>query len=204
MFDLGGVVINLDRKKCMDSFRQLGLDNLEELIGTSAQKGLFLQLEKGMISASEFRHGLREMAGKALTDKQIDAAWNSMLVDIPRYKLDALLALRERYMVYLLSNTNVIHWDWMCANAFSYKGFGVRNYFEEVYLSFKMKLVKPDTKIFEALLEQSGIIPKETLFLDDSKANCEAAAALGISTYLCKPGENWTFLFEKKQPGLPL
>ncbi|NDV82199.1 HAD family phosphatase [Bacteroides sp. 51] len=195
IFDFGGVLINLNRQRCIDSFKQLGLNHVEDLIDPFAQQGIFMQLEKGLITPAVFRDKVREQLNEPATDEQIDAAWNNFLVDLPTYKLEALLKLRERYLVYLLSNTNAIHWDWSCANAFPYKGFNEKDYFEEIFLSYEMKLAKPDVAIFEAVLEATGIQAKETFFIDDSEANCKAAESLGISTYLCKPGEDWTKLF---------
>lgn len=195
IFDFGGVLINLNRQRCIDSFKQLGLNQVEDLINPFAQQGIFMQLEKGLITPAVFRDKVREQLGKPVTDEQIDAAWNNFLVDLPVYKLEALLKLRERYLVYLLSNTNEIHWDWSRANVFPYKGFNEKDYFEEIFLSYEMKLVKPDVAIFEAVLESTGIQAGETLFIDDSEANCKAAESLGISTYLCEPGEDWTKLF---------
>lgn len=196
IFDFGGVLVNLNRQRCVDNFKALGVNDVEHLIDPFAQKGIFMQLEKGEITPAEFRNSIRSHSDQVLTDEQIDEAWNSILVDLPTYKLDALLGLRAHYLVYLLSNTNEIHWEWSCANAFPHKGFYVKDYFEETFLSHQMKLAKPDTAIFEAVLESTGILPEETFFIDDSEANCKAAASLGISTYLCKPGEDWTTLFE--------
>lgn len=195
IFDFGGVLVNLNRQRCIESFKQLGLGCVESLIDPFAQQGIFMQLEKGLITAADFRDQIRALADQPLTDEQIDNAWNSFLVDVPTYKLDALLKLRSKYLVYLLSNTNEIHWDWSCAHAFPYKAFRMKDYFEEVFLSHEMKLAKPETRIFEAVLAKTGILPEETLFIDDSEANCKAAESLGIKTYICKPGEDWTPLF---------
>ena len=129
-------------------------------------------------------------------DARIDAAWNSFLGSIPTYKLDLLLKLREKYVVYLLSNTNEIHWKWSCKHAFHYKAFRVEDYFERIFLSYEMKMVKPDVAIFEKLLEESGIDPKETFFIDDSTENCRVAETLGISTYTPKACEDWSHLFK--------
>lgn len=93
-----------------------------------------------------------------MTDEQIDAAWNSFLVDIPRFKLDMLLKLREKYVVYLLSNTNEIHWKWACEHAFPYRGFRVEDYFEKMYLSYEMKMVKPAEEIFRGYLKTQTLI----------------------------------------------
>ena len=101
LIDLGGVLINLDRERCIENFKKIGFQNIEEKFCTHQLDGIFLQQEKGLITPAEFRDGIREMMGKMVSDKQIDAAWNSFLVDIPTYKLDLLLKLREKYVVYL-------------------------------------------------------------------------------------------------------
>ena len=105
LIDLGGVLINLDRQRCIENFQKLGLRNVEDLLDIHNPNGLLMQQEKGLITPAEFRDGVRQMIGKAVSDTQIDAAWNSFLVDIPTHKLDLLLKLREKYVVYLLSNT---------------------------------------------------------------------------------------------------
>ena len=191
LIDLGGVLINLDRQRCIEHFQKLGLQNVDALLDIQNQDGLLMQQEKGLITPAEFR-------GKAVSDKQIDAAWNSFLVDIPTQKLDLLLKLREKYVVYLLSNTNQIHWEWTCAHLFPYRTFKVEDYFEKTYLSFEMKMAKPEPEIFKAIIEDAGIEPKETLFIDDSEMNCKTAQNLGISTYTAKVGEDWSHLFNLK------
>ena len=87
LIDLGGVLINLDRERCIENFKKIGFQNIEEKFCTHQLDGIFLQQEKGLITPAEFRDGIREMMGKMVSDKQIDAAWNSFLVDIPTYKL---------------------------------------------------------------------------------------------------------------------
>ena len=198
IFDFGGVLINLDRQRCVENFRKLGLEKVDELLGMYSQQGIFMQHEKGLISSAEFRENIRGLLTKKVTDEQIDAAWNSFLVDIPTHKLDLLLKLREKYVVYLLSNTNEIHWKWTCKNLFPYRTFKVEDYFEKTYLSFEMKMAKPEPEIFKAILDDAGIEPEETLFIDDSEINCKAAQNLGISTYTAKAGEDWSHLFNSK------
>lgn len=196
LVDFGGVLINLDRQRCIENFRNLGLENVEEQLGLYNQKGFFMQQERGLVTSAEFRNGIRDLMEKPATDKQIDTAWNSFLVDIPTYKLDLLLKLRQKYVVYLLSNTNDIHWKWACKHAFPYRGFRVEDYFEKIYLSYEMKMMKPDAEIFETVLEDANIDPKETFFIDDAPANCRTAETLGIKTYTPQPGEDWSHLFD--------
>ena len=189
--DFGGVLIDLDRQRCLDRFNALGIPNVQAMLDVCHQQGFFLLHEKGLITDAEFRDNIRKMAGVSVTDAQIDDAWNSFLVGIPEYKLDLLLELRRRYKVYLLSNTNEIHWQWSCLHAFRYKTFRAEDFFEHIYLSYEMKMAKPDADIFQKVLDETGILPNETLFIDDSEANCRTAEALGISTYTPKAHEDW-------------
>lgn len=197
IIDFGGVLIDLDRQRCIENFKRLGLPDVEIVLDIYHQQDFFQKYEKGLITSAEFRDVIREKIGKPVTDAQIDDAWNSFLVSIPAAKLDLLLNLRKDYVVYLLSNTNEIHWQWSCQHAFPYKTFRVENYFEHIYLSYEMNMAKPDAEIFQKLLDDTGIIPAETLFIDDSAANCRAAEALGITTYTPQAGEDWSHLFAK-------
>lgn len=193
--DFGGVLIDLDYQRCLDSFRKLGLPDVEHILDIYHQQDFFSNYEKGLISSADFRNVIREKIEKEVTDARIDAAWNSFLVSIPTYKLDLLLELRKDYVVYLLSNTNEIHWQWSCKHAFPYKTFRVEDYFEHVFLSYEMKMAKPDKEIFQKVLDDTGIMPEETFFIDDSKVNCLTAQSLGISTYTPKANEDWSHLF---------
>lgn len=197
IIDFGGVLIDLDRQRCIENFKKLGLPDVEVVLDIYHQQDFFQKYEKGLITSAEFRDVIREKIGKPVTDAQIDDAWNSFLVSIPAAKLDLLLNLRKDYVVYLLSNTNEIHWQWSCQHAFPYKTFWVEDYFEHIYLSYEMNMAKPDAEIFQKVLDDTGIIPAETLFIDDSAANCRAAEALGITTYTPKAGEDWSHLFAK-------
>lgn len=194
--DFGGVLIDLDRQRCLENFRELGLPDVEHTLDLYHQQDFFQQYERGLISSADFRNVIREKIGKDVDDARIDAAWNSFLVSIPTYKLDLLLALRKDYVVYLLSNTNEIHWKWSCEHAFPYKTFCVEDYFEHIFLSYEMKMAKPDEEIFRKVLDDAGLDPKETFFIDDSEANCMTARSLGISTYVPKAGEDWSHLFK--------
>ena len=196
IIDFGGVLIDLDRSRCIENFKKLGLPNVEVMLDLYHQQDFFHNYEKGLISSEDFRNILREKIGKPVTDAQIDDAWNSFLLSIPEYKLDLLLRLRKDYVVYLLSNTNDLHWQWSLQHVFPYKTFRAEDYFEHIYLSYEMKMAKPDVEIFQKVLDDTGINPKETLFIDDSEANCRTAETLGISTYTPKAGEDWSPLFK--------
>lgn len=104
IIDFGGVLIDLDRQRCLENFRKLGLPDVEVMLDLYHQQDFFQKYEKGLITSAEFREVIRGKIGKPVTDAQIDDAWNSFLVSIPTFKLDLLLELRKKYVVYLLSN----------------------------------------------------------------------------------------------------
>lgn len=194
--DFGGVLVDLDRTRCLDSFDKIGVTCMEEMLNPYFQKGILMRLEKGEISPSQFHDEFRELVNKEVTDQQIDDAWNSFLLTIPTYKLDLILELRKQYHVFLLSNTNAIHWEHSCQNLFSYKGYQVNDFFDKIYLSYELHELKPSKEIFDMVVSNSGVNPSETLFIDDSEANCMMAQTLGIQTYMPKAKEDWAHIFK--------
>ena len=196
VFDLGGVLVDLDFKAAINGLQKAGFANVKEQLQAFDREGIFQKFELGEMSADEFRSAIRENSTVSLTDEEVDGLWNAMLLEVPREKLELILHLRGKYMVYLLSNTNSIHWDYVCKNAFNYRGFRVNDYFEETFLSYEMHLAKPDKAIFEKVLEEANLLPEETLFVDDSEANCKAASELGIHTHHYHIGEDLKELFE--------
>ena len=196
VFDLGGVLVDLDFKAAINGLQQAGFANVKEQLDALDQGGIFQKFELGEMTADEFRTAIRENSTVALTDEEIDTLWNAMLLEIPREKLELILDLRGKYMVYLLSNTNSIHWDYVCKNAFNYRGFRVNDYFEETFLSYAMHLAKPDKAIFEKVLHDANLLPEETLFIDDSEANCKAAKEVGIHAHHYHIGDDLSKIFE--------
>ena len=196
LIDFGGVLIDLDRRRCLEHFRQLGMPDVENLLHDCHQTGFFQLHERGELSDADFRERIRQAIGRPVGDEAIDEAWNSFLDGIPAYKLDFLLELRKRYTVCLLSNTNAIHWDYACTHDFAQGGRRVEDYFDRIYLSYQLKIIKPDTEIFQAVLADAGLTPEETLFIDDAEANCRTARSLGIHTYTPQAHEDWRHLFQ--------
>lgn len=194
IIDFGGVLVGLDRDRCIRRFEALGVKDVDRLIDFYLQNDLFGKHEKGLISDDEFRAGLKSISsGKCPGDDEIDAAWNAFLTGVPRHKLDVLKAKRaEGFKVFMLSNTNHIHWTYSLRHFFNEAGYGINDCFDRVFLSFEMKLVKPDPAIFKAVLEATGARAEETLFVDDSEANCNAAAGLGIGTIHATGENDWT------------
>ena len=196
IIDLGGVLINLTRSRCLEAFENLGVENIRELLVSNYHhKDLFEGFELGTISIQEFHDKVRALSSKDMTDEEIDSAWIGMLGNIPEEKLRLLLELRKKYHTVLLSNTNVIHWKWSEQTFFSYQGHCASDFFRKIYLSYELHLQKPEAAIFEHVLKDSGMLAEETLLIDDSSVNCKTAGSLGLRTYTPQPGEDWSHLF---------
>lgn len=188
LFDLGGVIMDLKRTDCEEAFRQLGLKDTKEFFGEYVQKGPFMLLEEGTIGPGEFHTFVRSIIGNDITDRQIDDAFMKFLVGIPVHRLRQLQLLRQHYNVYMLSNTNVIMWNAKIKEEFEKDGLCMQEYFDGIVTSFEAKALKPKPEIFRYTEEHLGIKPEETLFLDDSLANIEAACQLGFRGLHIKPG----------------
>lgn len=199
LFDLGGVIMNLDRDRCVRAFEALGMRDADEFLGVYGQKGAFLALERGDIDADEFRREIRPLFDREVTDEEIDSAFNQFLTGIPQERLRALRQLRKRYGVYLLSNTNPIMMNGFIAEEFRQEeGMEMKDYFDGVVASYVAKCYKPDREIFDYACEKCGIKPEETLFFDDSQANVDAARALGFYAELVAPGTEFTEILSRR------
>lgn len=199
LLDLGGVIMNLDRDRCVRAFEALGMRDADEFLGVYGQKGAFLALERGDIDADEFRREIRPLFDREVTDEEIDSAFNQFLTGIPQERLRALRQLRKRYGVYLLSNTNPIMMNGFIAEQFRQEeGMEMKDYFDGVVASYVAKCYKPDREIFDYACEKCGIKPEETLFFDDSQANVDAARALGFYAELVAPGTEFTEILSRR------
>lgn len=199
IIDLGVVLVDLTPEKCFEAFRQLGVKEPMEHWATPTQgRGVFARLEEGITTLTEFRNELRQLTQVEMSDSAIDEAWNAFLGTIPASKLELLLSLKHNYRLFLLSNTNELHWRKVCVNDFIYQGYEVNDFFEKTYLSHEMGLAKPNLAIFQEVLQDAGIEANETFLIDDSVANCEAATTLGITTYSPVAGEDWSHLFTEE------
>ena len=186
IFDLGGVLVTLDRDKCLKNFsRNLGFDNFGDYLNPYAQKGFFAKFENGDIDSDEFRNIVKGYCKKEnVKDEDIDKALDSFLVMVEPYKVELLLKLKEKYNLMLLSNVNPIAWQKCCELFLQAKGVDIEDVFEKLYLSFEMKDSKPGEEIYRKLLEDSGADPSETLFIDDSAANIRTGDSIGLKTLL--------------------
>ena len=195
LFDLGGVIINLDRQRCVDALTALGDEKADEMLDLSVQRGTLMDLEEGKISPSDFFKRMRQKIGIAVSDEEIVHALNELLIGIPLDRLTLLRKLRQRFNVMMLSNTNPIMFDTKIAECFAQEGLSITDYFDDVYLSYRLKSCKPDIAIFKKVIELSRIVPQETLFFDDSQKNLDAAASLGFKTFLVTPDRDIVTFF---------
>lgn len=185
MFDLGGVIMDIDRSRCVAYFDTLGMDGADDFFDAYTQKGPFLLLESGQITPEEFRDMMRQKLPAGVTDPQIDRGLSLFLCGIPEYRLNLLRHLRQTgHKVWLLSNTNPIMWHNDILPEFRRQGLEISDYFDGTVTSFDAKICKPDRRIYEYALEKFGIKAAETTFFDDGPANVEAARACGMNARL--------------------
>lgn len=197
IFDFGGVLLDLAPERCKANFRALGFDEIDRLLNLTHQQGLLDEMERGARTREYFCEEVRRSVAAAHpeyslpTDEAILRAWTSMADGIPAYKLRYIDQLRTAgYHVSALSNTNDVHWNY-CRPLFLEAGFCPESLFEHLWLSYQMHLVKPQPEIFQRLLEESGYIPEETIFVDDATSNCQAAEQWGIHSYLVSIRADW-------------
>ena len=190
IFDFGGVLIHLDRERCTEAFAECGVQVGDELTNLYGQRAHLKDFELGLMSVAEFHDTVRQVYGVPMTDEQIDYAWNALLAGIPTYKLDMLLKLKEHYHLFLLSNTNAVHWA-EGRKQFDYQGYKAEDFFEQIFLSNEIHELKPSPEAFRKVAQMAGIKPEETLFIDDLQVSCDAAAALGFHTYCPIANTDW-------------
>lgn len=183
IFDFGGVIINISHSKLEDAFRELGVRNFSELFNQAIQSDLFQQFEKGKVTPAEFRRSLKSISGLNVTDNELDEAWNQIIGDYPHERIDLLRRIKSNYRLFLLSNTNVIHFDYYIGKFSNEFGFEFRSLFDGTYWSFQRGKRKPDTEAFTDVLGSHGLEAGETLFIDDSKQNILAAREAGLKAF---------------------
>lgn len=184
IFDLGGVILDIDETLIFNELKKLDLDG-SQLLHNKAFQSLDERFERGIISAATFRKQAKKLLNRPnMSDSTFDDIWNSLLLDIPRERIHALEEIKKHYNIFLMSNTNEIHYDLYVRDLqlrFGYKQFD--DLFNKSYFSFDVHLLKPDPLFFEYILDHQELKPNETLFIDDTKANIEVAQKLGLPTY---------------------
>lgn len=191
IFDLGGVLIDLCKQPCIDAFSNIGCATIGEYVEDHRTEDLFLDIELGRISTKGFCDEARRLAGCEATDADIVGAWNALLGETSKEKVDRLKELARHHRLFLLSNTNEMHWECFCNRLHDRYSLDARELFRDIFLSFELGMKKPEERMFSYVLQQGGMEAADTVFVDDSALNCQAAERLGIASIVETTGISW-------------
>ncbi|HUB61269.1 MAG TPA: HAD family phosphatase [Puia sp.] len=191
IFDLGGVIINLDNRRTEEAFAALGVKNFREYFGHGFAASFFKDYEIGKISDEEFIGSIRRLAGLSqVPDQAIIDSWNALLLDFPPERIQLLKGLRKTYRLFLFSNTNALHLaalKQIWKDSFGHNG-SLDDHFEKTYYSHLMGMRKPDPESFRVILKENDLKGQETLFVDDAIVNVEGAEQAGLKGLFLRPG----------------
>ena len=197
VFDFGGVICNIDFRLSELKFKELGFKGFNPSYSVDGGEDVFRRLEGGKISIPEFSGILKKYLTPDVTDEEVLEAWNAMILNIPSHRVKLLEAVRKSYRIFILSNSNEVHYNKYLGD-FS-KNYGYHSFtslFEKTWFSFQIHLQKPSKEIFEYVIRDGNLDPFETLFVDDSLQHIEAAGNVGLRTYHLRPPEEISGLFE--------
>ena len=190
IFDLGGVIYDIRYENIPEAFVRMGAGNLVELYSKAKQTDFIDLYEEGLISSHEFCEEIRKVSSVPLTNEQIRDAWNAILIDVPAPRVDFLLKLKEKYKLYLFSNTNQFNYDCFTAHLKQKYGFDFfESIFKAAYFSHILHIRKPKKEGFQRIIQEQQLNPAETLFIDDSPQHIEGARKCGLQAYHLKDGE---------------
>lgn len=183
VFDLGGVILNLNVYKTIKALNKIGIEKIVSNTGHNYHHPFFYEFEVGTISEDQFLEALQKIAKKNPTFPEIKEAWNAMILNIPEDRINLLKNLKKQYNLYLLSNTNSIHQLKYLKDFEEKYNYPFNSLFQKAYYSHEIGLRKPDQEIFEFIVKDSNVKASETMFVDDSLTNIKAAQKIGINTF---------------------
>jgi epoxide hydrolase-like predicted phosphatase len=189
IFDLGGVILNIDYNLTRQAFEKSGITNFHEMYSQATADDLFENLETGTVSEEDFYKQFNKRTQIALDKNEIQINWNAMLLSFRERSLEFLESIKSKYKLYLLSNTNHIHLD--AFNKIYHTTSRIKpfeEFFDKVYYSCEIGLRKPNSDIYEFVLKENDLEAAKTLFIDDSVQNIDAAKAVGLQTILLNSG----------------
>lgn len=190
IFDLGGVLLDLDFQKTIDAFEKLGLQGAENMFSQFKADELFQKLETGHVSEADFYAAMKKRATKKIAEAEIEHAYNALVLQFRPESLVFLEKLAADHKLYLLSNTNSIHLKYFKKMFTQQTGKPLLDkYFTKAWYSNEIGLRKPGAEIFEFVLKDENLVAEETLFIDDTYTNIETAEKLGFKTHLLLPTE---------------
>lgn len=199
VFDFGGVIADISRDQAVQAFIGLGVKNADQILDKYHQTGIFQELEEGILSEEAYRKELEKLCNRTLTWEEVQQAWMGFFTGIDIKKLQYIEKLRKAgYQLYVLSNTNPYVMSWACSEQFSSEGKPLTSYFDKLYLSFQIGCTKPDKRIFDFMLTDSGIKPEETLFVDDGASNIQQGEQIGMYTFQPQNATDWRKELDQK------
>ena len=194
IFDMGGVLVDLDIEDCKKVFREeLGYYGIDQIIDACHQKGIYGELEAGSLSAEEFRNIVLAEAREGATAADVDHAMSHILVGIAPYKAELLKRMAQKYDLYMLSNNNPICLPYS-RKMFEDAGVPLEKVFRKCYMSFEMKSLKPSAEFYKAVMSDIGRPSDEVIFIDDSQKNVDGAIAAGMPAVYYEPGTDLSAL----------
>ena len=183
IFDLGGVILNINYQLTIQAFHQLGATHFVQDFTKNPEHAFFIDFEIGKITAAQFRNSLRECLKLTVSDQVLDNAWNALLLDLPGERLTILRTLKQQYRIFLYSNTNEIHINEVfniCQRQHQLKS--LNELFEQAYYSHILGARKPNPEGYLAILKENNLKPDETVFVDDLYLNIQGAQQVGLQT----------------------
>ena len=188
IFDMGGVLVDLDLKACREAFiNNLGFLAIDEILDPCHQKGILGELEAGRVTAEEFRSYVLAGSDQGHTPEEVDKALWTILVDIAPEKIALLKRLASRYDLYMLSNNNAICTP-RAVEIFAEAGYPMYEGFKKCYISYQLKTSKPSLDFYRAVIADIGLPSEDMLFVDDSQRNVDASISVGLPAVYYQPG----------------
>ena len=196
IFDLGGVLLDINYWLTIEAFNNLGCSDFESIYTQQKQSQLFDDFETGKVSSETFRKSLQKQMEFSISNVEFDNAWNKMLLQLPEQRIELLEKLNKKFSLFLLSNTNEIHikaFKKIISSSIGYERF--ENCFKKVYFSSEIGNRKPNASCFEMVLSENKLSAAKTLFIDDSIQHVEGAYKIGIKTLIIESGEELVSIF---------
>ena len=187
IFDLGGVILNIDIKRTEKALEDLGINNFSQYTKQSHLVSFFREYEAGKIDDAAFVRAIRSLSQTALEEEAIVNAWNALLLDFPAERIELLRTLKKKYRLFLLSNTNAIHHKQFQQQLYLQTGNYLEDLFEKTYYSHTIGLCKPDVAAFRLVIDENKLDPGETIFVDDTESNMIGAKEAGLHLAHIRP-----------------
>ncbi len=189
VFDLGGVLLNLDMQRTHRAFENIGVKDVAALFNIGHAASYFKDYEVGTITDAEFVQAIKKHGAIDVPDNAVIDAWNALLLDFPPERIELLRSLKDKYRVFLFSNTNAIHLEDFHRKYTATYGGSLDDNFEKAWYSHLIRLRKPSVESFQYILHDAGLTAAETMFIDDALVNIEGANAAGIKGVHLEPGK---------------